>query len=413
MKKNLLLLFMSIFPSLLMAQVDFSGQIRPRTEFRHGYKSLVGDDSKAAFFTSQRTRLNLKFTDTKFKVGISVQDVRTWGDVKQLNTSDKNKLSIHQAWGEILFSSNLSLKLGRQELVYDDSRILGNVGWAQQARSHDLALLKFQTSNKSNLHLGIAFNQDKENLQGTEYTTKGNYKNMQFAWYNKKADKINYSFLFMNTGFQYLDTTDSDENETRYTQIYGGILNYKPSKIGFTASLYSQKGKDLSDKSINAYMFNIGAKMSLSSNWKANIGIEILSGTDYDESKDNNSFTPLFGTNHKFNGHMDYFYVGNHVNNVGLQDIYAGLTYSKEKLTFKSALHIFSANAEIAKNEDKYLGTEIDLALIYKYSKSVNFSLGYSQMFASKSMELIKLGDKSEIQNWGWLMITFTPQFSK
>lgn len=413
MKKNLLLLFMSIFPSLLMAQVDFSGQIRPRTEFRHGYKSLVGDDSKAAFFTSQRTRLNLKFTDTKFKVGISVQDVRTWGDVKQLNTSDKNKLSIHQAWGEILFSSNLSLKLGRQELVYDDSRILGNVGWAQQARSHDLALLKFQTSNKANLHLGLAFNQDKENLQGTEYNTKGNYKNMQFAWYNKKVDKINYSFLFMNTGFQYLDATDSDENETRYTQIYGGIVNYKPSKIGFTASLYSQKGKDLSDKSINAYMFNIGAKMSLSSNWKANVGIEILSGTDYDESKDNNSFTPLFGTNHKFNGHMDYFYVGNHVNNVGLQDIYAGLTYSKEKLTFKSALHIFSANAEIAKNEDKYLGTEIDMALIYKYSKSVNFSLGYSQMFASKSMELIKLGDKSEIQNWGWLMLTFTPQFSK
>ena len=36
--------------------------------------------------------------------------------------------------------------------------------------------------------------------------------------------------------------------------------------------------------------------------------------------KENNSFTPFYGTNHKFNGHMDYFYVGNHIGNVGLRE---------------------------------------------------------------------------------------------
>lgn len=403
---------MAFLPSLLMAQVDFSGQIRPRSEFRNGYKSLMSENSEAAFFTSQRTRLNLKFTDSKFKIGISVQDIRTWGDVKQLNSEDKNKLNLHQAWAEVLFNTNLSLKLGRQELVYDDSRILGNVGWAQQARSHDLALLKFSPSESSNLHLGFAFNQDKESLQETIYNTKGNYKTMQFAWYHKKADKFNYSLLFMNTGYQFLATA-TESNDTRYTHILGGIANYKPSKVGLTASFYAQKGKDLKDKSINAYMFNLGANMALSSNWKANVGIEILSGTDYNEKEDNNSFTPLFGTNHKFNGHMDYFYVGNHTNSVGLQDIYAGLTYSKEKISFKSALHIFSANADISNDANKYLGTEIDLALSYKYSKSVNFAAGYSHMFASESMEILKGGSKSEMQNWAWLMLTFTPNFNK
>ncbi len=35
------------------------------------------------------------------------------------------------------------------------------------------------------------------------------------------------------------------------------------------------------------------------------------------------AFTPLYGTNHKFNGWMDYFYVGNHGSSIGLQDINA------------------------------------------------------------------------------------------
>jgi hypothetical protein len=30
-----------------------------------------------------------------------------------------------------------SMKLGRQEVIYDNSRIFGNVDWAQQGRSHD------------------------------------------------------------------------------------------------------------------------------------------------------------------------------------------------------------------------------------------------------------------------------------
>lgn len=426
MKKLLLLLVIligALLPNTLMAQLKFTGELRPRTEYRNGLKTLLNSNEDAAFFTSQRTRLNLNYTDTKFRVGLSLQDVRVWGDVPQLNSSDKNKIMLHEAWGEMIFNENFSLKVGRQELVYDDSRILGNVGWAQQARSHDLALLKFKTDAKGKFHLGLAVNNDSEGLKRILYKT--NYKNMQFAWYNRKADKFDFSLLLMNVGQQIDKGIDPEVDlETRYNQTVGTHMNYRPGKVALTGSFYLQSGEHANGKDVKAHMFNLGMKFPVAANWKGNIGIEMLSGTDYDATSKSNvgtndfeSFTPLFGTNHKFNGHMDYFYVGNHGSNVGLQDIYGGLNYSKDKFSFASAIHMFSTAADLYKGtekQDSYLGTELDLSFGYKYSKSVTFKMGYSQMFASDSMKVLKAKNNADKgASWGWMMLVFKPNFLK
>ena len=424
MKKLLLLLVVligSLLPNTIMAQLKFTGEMRPRTEYRNGLKTLLNSEDDAALFTSQRTRLNLNYTDAKFKVGLSLQDVRTWGDVKQLNMSDKNQLMLHEAWGELLFTENFSLKVGRQELVYDDSRILGNVGWAQQARSHDLALLKFKTDDIGQLHIGLAYNNDMEVLKDQLYTTS--YKSMQFAWYNRKYDNFNFSLLFLNNGLQRLDI---DDLKTYYSQTLGTHMNYKKDKLGLTGSAYLQTGKDASDRDLNAYLVSLGANYALSSNFKGNIGFEIQSGTDSNEQNanfDNKSFTPLFGTNHKFNGHMDYFYVGNHVgangkvDAVGLVDAFIGASYAKDKISFGATLHRFATQADLlaaGEKQDNYLGTELDLSFGYKYSKSVTFKMGYSQMFASDSMEVLKgVNDAEKAACWGWMMLVFKPNFLK
>jgi hypothetical protein len=419
MKKRIRLfavLFFGFMPMLGMAQLSFTGELRPRSEYRHGLKLLFDATDNAAFFTSQRTRLNLNYQSEKYRVGLSVQDVRVWGDVSQLNLSDENQLMLHEAWGELLFSESLSLKVGRQELVYDDSRILGNVGWAQQARSHDLALLKFETDENGKLHLGLAVNNDSEVLESTLYST--NYKSMQFAWYHRKSAKFDFSLLFMNVGYQIDEDEDEEQEDlhTLYNQTFGTYMNYRPGKLSFTGSLYMQTGKDDSDSDLSAYMFNLGMNFPIAANWKGNAGIELLSGTDSNSTGDNKSFTPLFGTNHKFNGHMDYFYVGNHTGNVGLQDIYAGANYGKAQWSFASAIHLFSSQADLyngSEKADKFLGTEVDLSVAYKYSANVMVKAGYSQLFASNSMQTLKGGDKDEIQNWGWLMLVFTPDFLK
>lgn len=404
----------SLFTSdSIFAQFTLSGEIRPRTELSHGYGTLSGADQERSLFTSQRTRLNLDFKKDKLITKICLQDIRTWGNQAQLVQNELFSTSIHEAWAEAFFNENISLKVGRQELVYNDHRIFGNVGWAQQARSHDLALLKYESDFK--VHFGIAYHENT-NRQNNFYLGPDAYKAMQFLWVNKKTSELDISFLFLNNGtpFVELDNFGNVTKETiNYSQTIGPIATYKMGDIVLNGNVYLQAGKTNTDQDLSAYEVAIGATYNLMSNVTLSGGFERLSGTDYDETVDNKSFNPFYGTNHKFNGFMDYFYVGNHANNVGLNDIHFKGTYKQENATISAKFHIFSSAAEVAADADKYLGTEIDIFGTYKLSEDVSIGAGYSQMLASSSMEIIKGGDKGEIHNWAWVMLTFKPVFFK
>ena len=167
MKRIQLLFFFGFFLILTSgyAQFTIDAELRPRLEYRHGYKTLFPDDADPSAFVSQRTRLNFGYKTEKLHLYISPQDVRVWGDVPQLNVADNNGFSLHQAWGEVFIDSTFSVKVGRQEIAYDDQRIFGSVNWAQQGRSHDAALVKWEKET-AKIHLGAAYNQEKETLTG-------------------------------------------------------------------------------------------------------------------------------------------------------------------------------------------------------------------------------------------------------
>ena len=414
----ILLLFFS-FSAEAFAQFKLSAQLRPRAEYRHGYKTLPTPDDNPAFFISQRTRLNFDYTAKRFVIGVSLQDVRTWGNVPQLNANDNNS-SLHQAWGKYYFTDEFSLKAGRMEIVYDDSRIFGNVDWAQQGRSHDAAILQF-AKNDLTVDLGLAWNQEKEQLFGTEYMLKGNYKTFQYIWLHKKIKKFAFSVLFLNNGLQYSSEKDSVMTySTVFSQTIGTRLTYATKKFAVNGAFYYQGGKDNKDMTLNAFYFAADVKYNFTETFAVLLGYEYLSGTNEADWKDstfnkNNSFTPLYGTNHKFNGHMDYFYVGNHVNNVGLSDIFLSLIYKKKKFSGVLTVHSFSSAAKVLDRDDptkelsSNLGIEADLGIGYVMTDGLKLSAGYSQMFATSTMEAIKGGDKNELANWAWVMISFNP----
>ena len=298
------------------------------------------------------------------------------------------------------------MKLGRQEIVYDDSRMFGNVGWAQQARSHDAAIFKFGNENYK-LDLGIAYNQDKEALFENLYTVAGNYKAMQYAWFHKDFNNVKASFLFLNNGLQNVGA-----EELRYSQTFGTHLKFKVAdNLSINANAYLQTGKDVADRDLSAYLVGLDLGYKASSDWNFGLGFEMQSGNDYNgDASENKAFTPFYGTNHKFNGFMDYFYVGNHGGSVGLVDVYVK---AKTKLGKKSSLtafiHNFSSQAEIGDGVDKQLGTEIDLVYAHKLNKDVSIGAGYSQMIASEGLEALKNNTTGNGNNWAWLMVTIKP----
>ena len=194
------------FSSALQAQFNVSWQLRNRAELRSGQGAPLPKDASPAFFISQRTGLQVSYNTQRLKLGLALRDVRVWGQdvstINQITPQQNNGVMLHEAWAELLLSDSsarqhaLSLKIGRQELVYDDQRLIGNLDWLQQGRRHDAALLKYERSSWT-LHGGFAFNQNKEAASGTIYngdppgnytaSTNGGamYKSMEFLYADK------------------------------------------------------------------------------------------------------------------------------------------------------------------------------------------------------------------------------------
>ena len=398
------------------AQFNLNGEFRPRSEYRHGFQSLMNPNENAAFFISQRTRINADFREDNYSFGFSLQDIRVWGEVPQLNRTDFNS-SVHEAWAELRISDNSSIKAGRQEIIYDNSRIFGNVDWAQQGRSHDAAIIKLAGEGGLLVNAGFAFNQESERNRGTFYNLN-NYKTFQYIWINNKWQTIEASFLLLNNGMQH------SPDRTVFSQTTGARALYSPGSSSLSAAVYLQSGKDVFNRTLSAYYIALHYELPIDQTASLNAGFELLSGTNQADMQNpainrNNSFTPLYGTNHMFNGHMDYFYVGNHIDNVGLRDIYGGLTINPGKWSGGFRIHVFTSDALLndpgspGETMPRYLGTELDVFAGFSLYQAVTLRIGYSQMFASESMEVLKGGSRNEISNWGWLMLILKPQLIK
>lgn len=434
--KHLLLLAFIATSSGAFSQVfTVSGELRPRAEYYHGYKTLASKGQKSAFSISQRTRLNLAFEmDKWFSTYISLQDVRTWGSQSQLVANEANGVSLHEAWGEIYMGKKKmgAVKFGRQEIIYDDHRIFGNVGWVQQARSHDAVIFKYRDKSKAEIQLGFAYNQDSQKFIGTVYTVGNSYKTFQSLWIHKDFEKKNLevSLLALNVGVQASDTNlvGQDIHKVRFTQIFGTHISYNKSKFGLILNAYAQTGRTAVVKKplkMFGYLASADFSYKFIKNGSVHLVYEYISGTSQTKTdpsyyRTNHSFNPMFGTNHAFNGFMDYFYVGNHISNVGLQDLCLKIKYNPNKFSVGGDFHFFFTGNKMQDPSSfagtaakPYLGTEIDLYGGYNITKWAALKLGYSQLIASQSMEYLKGGDKNAVNNWGYVSLIVNPTFFK
>lgn len=404
------------------AQFSFSGQLIQRGEYRNGFGELIQENEDASSFISQRARIEASFSKDIFKGHISFQDVRTWGNTPQVKYTDPF-LSLYEAWGEVSFSDSWSLKLGRQELNYDNFRFLGNLDWALQGRSHDFALVKFETED-TKLHFGGGYNQDGESLTGNIYRQANQYKVAQMIRFENSIEKFKYVLLFWNNGMQFIqeDTLGISDSEVRYMQTLGvPNIEYSFDNLKLSAFYYQQFGKDINNFDVSAYNLSINASYKIetseNSSLLTTIGFEYLSGSDANDFNNsiNKSFNPLYGTNHRFNGFMDYFYVaGRYINNYGLRDYYLRNKYSfSDDLFISLNSHLFQSFKEITLQDastSSDFGIELDLTLGVILSESVSIQAGYSQLFSGKALSAIQSSlNEQSTQNWAYLMIIFRP----
>lgn len=415
------------------AQFSIDGQILQRAEFRNGQGRLIGVDQDPAAFIAHRVRLQTRYEMDGFNFYVSIQDVRTWGNTSQTKATDPF-LSLHEAWAETSLGEHWKIKLGRQELNYDNSRFLGNLDWALQARAHDFALIKYEKESMK-LHFGGGYNQDGQFLSGNNYKTANQYKVAQIIRYENNWENFHISSLFWNDGRQFtaLDTAGNIMNEALFYRQTLGLptIKYSLGNTVISGFYYHQFGKDFLGRDMNAFDFSaqitqvLGSNEERGSSFKMTVGFEVLSGTSDNSRGENNSFSPLYGTNHAHNGYMDFFYVGERFeNSVGLQDYYLKSRYQINPNFFTQLdTHVFAAQTDVRLfgpggafitpvplTLDRYLGTEMDLSIGYIFNRAVSVQGGYSQIFASDTFEALQgQSEYKNTQNWAYLMFIYRP----
>lgn len=409
-------------------QLSVSFQIRPKAEFRSGAFQPLSQGQKPSALISQRNRFNINYQyKNLLTVQVSPQNVSVWGqDGLTQGAGIKNGVAFFEAWAKLHVSKTNSLQIGRQVISLDDERFFGELDWAQGARAHDAISFHinqdkflFKAVAAFNQNYSLLYGNNLSNTSGTLYNPASAtpYKWMQTLWakFNFNSNS-NLSLLFNNLGFQTaVDATDINA-KNYFQQTIGANYFYANTNWKFSASAFTQLGKNPAGAKTNAYLLAFYLDKKLDKKWNLGLGTDYLSGNDVGTAgvQDNKAFTPYFGTNHKFYGSMDYYYAGNGHKGSGLVDIYAKASLKPTASTnFGFALHQFLSPNKIVDNNQNLstnLGQEFDVDFgysIHKYAKVVG---GYSIYSTTSTLNFLKnANNPNSLQHWVWLSININP----
>ena len=430
MKRLSLILAFLALPLCVRAQENtFSvdADYLSRGEIRYGGYSANDDgDSERQYsrFVISRTRLGASYSRDWLTARLTAQHADTWG------SSTGNGLSMNEAWVKMDLPLGFFTQVGRQRLSYDDQRIFGADDWSMTGYSHDGLKLGFERAGHK-VHLFGAYNQDADNIDqgGTRFSGGIQpYKSLASLWYHYDIPNTNLgaSVLFVNMSLDDLMVVEEAEPQTCFQQLAGTFLSWKPKYFGMEASYYHQWGKAYGGIPLDAWMASAKATATPSEHWSFRAGYDYLSGEeDFPTPEEGNiglvrheivrGFNSLYGSNHKFYGAMDFFYVSTYVYGFtpGLQNLYAGVSWTPVKpFSADVAYHFFSTAAPV-QDASKALGHEVELELTWTINPSVSLSAGYSFMQGTETMSILKRSSENNRLHWGWLMLNVTPTFFK
>lgn len=411
----------------VFAQFTLSAELRSRGEMRNGYRFMPTEATDPAFFVGQRTRLNLDYENEKFRIGVKFQDVRTWGDADIYKGHGQfgstASLDLYEGWAELLFD-NSSLKIGRQEIIYDDARIFSNRNWNNLGLTYDAAVFKYGSNDDVMLDIGGVWNNNSENFFGDDLGDHtGKIKGMGFLYFKKNLGSTSLSLLEVTSLKQKAETS----NIFYPMHTLGANLEMKSNLI-LALRGYYQLGQNSAGTDVSAYFFNaeVGTKVG---SGNITVGLDYLSGNDADNDdtdylEKSHTFDLLYGARFKFYGYLNHFIVPSDMKGGGLMDIHLKTKFPIDQKNIITAnYHFFSLATNVANPDpdtdfyDKGLGSEIDLTYLRKFGKGASMKLGYSFAMPSdtwKEFKGIDLNDDtSEMPSWFWVMFTFKPTFLK
>lgn len=258
-----------------------------------------------------------------------------------------------------------TLTLGRQRILLDDHRFVGNVGWRQNEQTFDA--LRIVNKPLAPLTLDLTYLNQVNRIFGRE-SPQGRYRGdgvLANAAYNFSFGKLTgFGYWLDFDPLTYLPAAlDPTRVSTETVGVrFAGQRPLSKLKVAYVASYATQSdyGSNPLDLDLDYYTAEVTATYR---QYGVTVGQEVMEGNGVV------GFSTPLATMHKFNGWADKF-LATPAN--GIDDKYVGLGYTAKGVAMLDTL---SANLVYRDYESERLavdlGTEVDFQLQAKYQRFV------------------------------------------
>ena len=322
-------------------------------------------------------RLLGEFTDTRTLFGVSdffpEQDAsKDYAIIADPSNTEVNRAVVsYEGWEKVY------LGLGRQRIILDNARWVGNVGWRQKEQTYDAGSIDVTFGPKWKLSYdymdtvqGVVENLDRDvsnSILNTAFT----------GW-----DAGTLSFY----GYWLEDDDSKDKNNTYGLRFHGAT---QPGRLKwlYTAEYANQEFDPDSGSSFNTNYYHLMGGIGVRS-MTIKLGHEVLGSDGGDYALQ----TPL-ATKFKFNGWADMFLL---TPKQGLRDTYLHFGSNWMKLKWAAIYHDFRADD----GSDRY-GSELDLHVSKSFGKYYLLGIKYAGYRADDAIEG-RLSNEDRHKLWLW-----------
>ncbi|MCA9670938.1 MAG: alginate export family protein [Myxococcales bacterium] len=392
--------------------------LRPSLQYRarflaHGGRNFADGNSYDAVM--QRARLGLRVDMFGWATAfVQVQDVRSWGEETSTVDFIANGLDVHQAYAEVRCPKGLLLRIGRQEIILDGQRLVGNLDWLDQARSFDGVLLQGAGAGFVGRAFWFRLREEDPTPFGAAAQDPAEVTTQDFFGLHVRYGKL----AWLRPSLLGLFDTDSRTRRRRAT--FGLYADGQPAKgLRYWFELYGQvgtSGRDAAKQDLRAFLVAVRAQYTLPVWGKPTLAgwFEQVSGDGDRTDNINNSFDTLFATNHKFYGFADYFLnIPANTAGFGLIDIGGRFSLRPRRwLKLLVDLHHFRYAKRYTLDGESLLilGHELDAVLVFPINKVINVQGGFAAFLPRRGVTCLHGGCRSDApaEYWGYLMAGVT-----
>jgi hypothetical protein len=401
----------------LPAWLKFSGEYRMRLEGFDGGSFKA--NTKDAYALS-RLRLNMRVAPTYWmRFQFQGQDAQAGGkNVKPDAPPFENTMDLRQAYIEFgkAEAAPVTLRVGRQELVFGEMRLIGHLNWTNTARSFDAARLTL-------VHKKVKadfFSASVVNLREATADKSSGGNDLHGAYFNITKVVPNGGVIEPYVMWRVARGTKTETNLPGRTSrsVFGArFLGKLPSNFDYNVEVVGEKGSvgsdDISAMASHATLGYTLAKLKKKPRLVAEYNYASGDKTPGDGKQE--TFDQLYPTGH------DKYGLADQVGWKNIHDIRTGVEYKwTPKLTLtgfyhnwwlaskRDALYAASGAAVVkvaAGTAGRHVGQELDAQMTYTVNAVMSIGAGYANIFPG---EFLKKATPGKQYRLPYVMVTYS-----